>query len=145
MNTGIQSEQMDQLDRAVDAACRLTAFGEVRAVHVVTERRPSYEELRRYRTRAEANGLALTVLGSGGVVLRSRRVKPPLVGRQDAGRVQAAMTALDRRTNGERRSEPANPRDSTDRRWAAPPGNRRSRWPARGWLGELHAMSEGTR
>jgi hypothetical protein len=72
IDMSIQSVQLEQI---VVAACGLiTASNDVTALHIVTNRRPDYAELKRFRELAEAHDLVLIVLGSGGVVLRPGRV-----------------------------------------------------------------------
>lgn len=67
------------LEDLVIGACHLAASGaDVRAVHVVTDRRLGYQKLLCCRAQAEASGLTMTVLGGGGVVLRPRASTPPL-------------------------------------------------------------------
>jgi len=62
----------NQLQQTVAAVCHLMASSTaVRAIQVVTDRRPSYSELMRFRELAQAHDLTLIVLGSGGFMLRS--------------------------------------------------------------------------
>jgi hypothetical protein len=42
----------------------------VRAIFVITNERPSFHALMRYRAKAGSRGLTLTMLGTGGVVVR---------------------------------------------------------------------------
>lgn len=64
---------LDHLEQIVAAACCLVTTGnEIEAVQVLTHRRLAYAELMRCRTVAEEHGCTMTVLGSGGVGLRTR-------------------------------------------------------------------------
>lgn len=66
------SNQQDQLEETVAAICDLVAASPVvRVIHVVTESRPTYPELMCFRGLAQAHGLTLIVLGSGGFSIRS--------------------------------------------------------------------------
>ena len=57
-------------EAVVASACRVVAGrADVHAVHVVTGHRPTYDEVVRYRRYADACGLRLAVIGSGGVTL----------------------------------------------------------------------------
>jgi len=68
-------EEADELERIVTAACELVVVSPVvRAVHVLTGHRSTYPELLRFRDLAQARDLTMTVLGTEGIILRSRRI-----------------------------------------------------------------------
>ncbi|HET8524628.1 MAG TPA: hypothetical protein VFL82_15455 [Thermomicrobiales bacterium] len=61
----------DQFDMLVASACLVAEQSDdVRSIFVITNERPSYQALMRYRAQADACGLTVTMLGSGGVVVR---------------------------------------------------------------------------
>ncbi len=77
-----RANETQRLVQTVVAACRIIRTNdEVGAVHLILNRRPTYQELVRVRECAALRNITLTVMGSGGVVLR-RRVPSPA---QDVG------------------------------------------------------------
>lgn len=131
MNMHEQTNQIDHLEWVVATACRLAASGEeIKAFHIVTNWRPTYQELLRYRTRAEANGFTMTVLGAGGLVLRCRGQAVPTHAATD-------LTAA-ARTKPRSQQMPA----AAVQQRAAFRGVDES---GRRWLGALCAIKEGVR
>ncbi len=83
----------DSLERTVAAACGLLEGNDaIRAVHVLATHRPTYSQLMRFRKIAQAHGASMTVIGSGEIVLRSRRSAPPLVVGKGPGLQTAGMS-----------------------------------------------------
>jgi len=68
-----------RLDEALAVACTLAGQDAIGSLHVVMNDRPTYDEILRYRRRAEACGFALTVTGTS-VVLRPRAEPVPTPG-----------------------------------------------------------------
>jgi hypothetical protein len=68
------SDVDERLETLVTGACRFAAaHDDVRSVVVITNQRPSYQELMRLRVQADSYGLSLSMLATGGVALRRRR------------------------------------------------------------------------
>lgn len=70
-------EALQPMDGVFAAACNLAAEGTVASVHVIVNRRPTYDDLIRYRHLAAACDLSFMVtMSEGNMGLRLRRRNP---------------------------------------------------------------------
>lgn len=61
------------LNEEIERACRLVSVDDgIAAVHVVPGRRPSFDELVRFRSYVDSNALRMTVHGDGSLTVRPR-------------------------------------------------------------------------
>jgi len=80
MDRGAKTQrQADHIERVIAAACGLASSRQgPRGVRVVLNRRPTYDEIVRYRERAAARGVDLAVDGRGVVTIRPRAETRPV-------------------------------------------------------------------
>lgn len=130
-----------RVDEVLEIACYLAEREAIASVRVATPHRPTFAALLRYRRRAEAAGLTLTVSATE-VAFRPR---PRTVFAAPAARRIATPAAWIARCRARapRRARPA-PREGVGGRRATPGAERLGAW-TRSWRAGLAALAEGTR